>query len=509
MLQSAVIFQDGMILQRNKPVPVWGTHTKGAVVTAEIQGQCAETTVDDNGDWQLVLPALSASESEQLIIRSGDEQFICRDVAVGEVWVAGGQSNMEFHMRYEKHLQDALKDCPNSRIRFFDVPEVSYDGQLEQFDYSRYNVWRYASAEDLEYFCAVGYYFEKAICEDLDVPVGIIGCNWGGTVACAWMNPETVRTCGLPWMQDYAKRISTMDMDEYWKKQYGNPMNNKGNLFDPFSEFIMPRTPSKEEIEKFFSQMQVDLSTINELYSEMQPTEIPGCLYEHMLKTIAPYAVRGFLWYQGESDDVPGKNILYKDMLTGLIADWRTLWNDDTLPFLIVQLPGYEKWLWNTEENHYPVIRECQQQVADTVKNAYLCSISDVGEQNDIHPKDKKTVGERLALLARGHVYKEAVFCDAPRAVSARKNGAEVDITFRNADGGLYVTGNTIEALKLYVAEAEELPYTFRIEDNQLVLMLPEIVTDRIQIKFAQTSWFTVNVYNKAGIPAVPFEIEC
>lgn len=246
----------------------------------------------------------------------------------------------------------------------------------------------------------------------------------------------------------------------------------------------------------------------------------------------------GVLWYQGESDDVPGKNYLYKDMLTGLIGDWRALWNETKLPFLIVQLPGFDTWLLDTQSNHYPVIRRCQEQVADTVNDVYLCSISDIGEEKDIHPKNKKAVGERLALLARGHVYRkdssEMFLCDAPRAVSAKRSGNEITIIFRNAGSGMQIKGDFIDALKLYTSE-KELPYTFRAEGDKLILTLTKMERSscsfstqedavskkdaayladtaekaEIQIKFAQTPWFLVNVYNQAGIPAVPFEFVC
>ncbi len=118
---------------------------------------------------------------------------------------------------------------------------------------------------------------------------------------------------------------------------------------------------------------------------------------------------------------MPGKNVLYKEMLTGLISDWRTLWGDIKLPFLFVQLPGFRKWLMDETENQYPIIRKCQQQVADTVENAYLCSISDAGEEVDIHPKNKKIVGERLALLAKNYVYHTPCMCEAPRAIKRKK----------------------------------------------------------------------------------------
>lgn len=532
-MKSAAIFQDGMILQRNKPVVIWGTGAPGETIRGEIQGKEGEAEVGADGNWTLTLPAPAASDEEELVLRSvspadGKEtETVFRQVAVGEVWVAGGQSNMEFHMRYEKHKAEAMKNCSNPRVRFFDVPEVCYDGQSEEFDYTRMGIWREADQENLEYFSAVGYYFQREIEKTLDIPVGIIGCNWGGTRSCAWMKPESVERAGKPWMEMYREQTAEMDMDEFWKKQHGNPMNHRGDPFhDPFGETVLPRTLSAREMEEFFQKMSGD----TEAYlQELRPQEIPGCLYEHMLKTIAPYGIRGFLWYQGESDDEPGKQGLYQDMLTALIGDWRALWNDPELPFLFVQLPGWENWLAGPGNRDYMTIRSCQEAVAKTVDHAYLCSISDAGEQMDIHPKDKKVVGERLALLARGHVYGETLLCDAPAAEQVRRDGQCVEITFANADGGLTLKGDTVEALHIYPAQEPgeekeisenpedskqseketdcrtEISFTAVADGEKLVISLPEGI-GAVSIEFARTKWYLVNLYNQAGIPAIPFE---
>lgn len=508
MLKTAKIFQNGMTLQRGKEICVWGQSDSRTTVNVEIQGQRGSSVAGEDGVWSVMIPALQASEGEVMRIFTETEQLQYEDVAIGEVWVAGGQSNMEFWMRYEKYKEEAMKEMPNSRLRFYDVPEVCYDGQLEEFDYSREAVWRKATNEDLEYFSAVGYYFQRELESALDVPVAIIGCNWGGTVACAWMNPETVKKVGPAWIENYKERTAALDMEEYWKKQHGNPMNDRGNMFaDPFTEFVLPKTRSEEEVQAFFAQSTNSMD-LQEYLSTMMPQSIPGSLYEHMVKIIAPYGISGFLWYQGESDDdTPGMNVFYKDMLSGLISDWRTLWRDDTLPFMVVQLPGFEKWMDNDRKNEYPIIRQCQQDTADMVANVHLCSISDAGEQIDIHPKNKKVVGERLALLARKYAYGEDILADAPRMESVTRKKNIVTITWNNAGDGIVVKGNKVEGLHVFAGE-EKKAYSFTVAENKLVLQMEQVEDEPLQVKFARTSWYQVNLYNSAGIPAIPFETD-
>jgi sialate O-acetylesterase len=193
-------------------------------------------------------------------------------------------------------------------------------------------------------------------------------------------------------------------------------------------------------------------------------------------------------------------------MLTGLIHDWRAAMQDAGLPFLVVQLPGWERWL-ESVNNDYMTVRECQQQVADTVDNVWLCSISDVGEQFDIHPKNKLTVGERLALLARGHVYGEAILCDAPRGISAAREGQEIKITFTGAEGGLEIRGDELAAMEV-ICDGKPVEFTASVDGEELVLTLAEEYSCPADVRFAKTAWYLVNLYNKAGIPAVPFTLK-
>jgi len=517
-LSLPMIFQDNMILQRGKPVPVWGQAAPGAEVTVSIQGQTASTAADNNGSWDVILSPLTASEKETMTITaSGNvatETKHLKNIAVGEVWIAAGQSNMEFWMRYEKHLPEALADCPNYRIRFFDVPKICFDGHLEDFDYSRMGIWRFADTkESLDYFSAVGFYFQRELEKALNVPVGIIGCNWGGTVSAAWMHPDTVTRVGKPWIDHFHEVPEYADLDQYIAAQHTKQINDHGNPFsDVFLEKVLPRTLPDREFRQFVHHLPRDFyrDCFYDYFEKPQPQSIPGSLYEHMLKTIVPFSVRGVLWYQGEGDDEFGFADLYQDMLTALIADWRALWKDETLPFLIVQLPGFSRWLMQMPGNNFMEIRRCQEAVCDTVPGAWLCSISDSGEEADAHPKDKKTVGHRLALLARGHIYGESLPCDAPHATDAIRDGNCIRISFTHAEDGLTIRGEHLEAMRIVSnvdSAGREIEFDAAAAGSQLVLTLKNPTPDPIQIAFAQTSWYRVNLYNQAGIPAVPFEI--
>lgn len=516
MLEIAKIFSEGMILQREKRIAVWGYADVGVEVIVSIQNQSADVVTGGNGKWHAVLGPLVASQKEVLVVKAQEEEIRINDVAVGEVWIAGGQSNMEFPLRYEKYCKEEMYNT-NMALRFYDVPEISFKGQDTNFDYSNVGVWRKAGGDDLLYFSAVGYYFQKELEEDLSVPVGIVGCNWGGTRSSAWMKEETVRRVGKPWMELYEDSIAGLDMGQYWEEQKVNPINNTGNPnADPVSAVLLQRTPSMEELRQISAQTGVameispngtDAEDVTAFQNSVDPKNRPGCLYENMLLEIAPYTIRGVLWYQGESDDVPGLQHIYADMLTALIADWREAWKEDALPFFVVQLPGWKSWMMQTNLD-YTVIRQCQERVANSVVGVYLASISDVGEEKDIHPKDKRTVGHRLALLARHYVYGEELLCEAPVADKAEHDGERIVITFKNAGSSLKIAGNTVEALTI-TKDGKQIDFSAVIDEDKLVLTLSEKAEGMLDVNFAQGAWYAVNLFNAADIPAIPFRVKC
>ena len=226
-----------------------------------------------------------------------------------------------------------------------------------------------------------------------------------------------------------------------------------------------------------------------------------------MVKKAAPFTARGVLWYQGESDDVPGLQTLYKDMLTGMIEDWREIWKDPRLPFYVVQLPGWDSWMMQSSLD-YQTIRRCQEEVAGSVENVHLCSISDVGEEKDIHPKDKKTVGYRLALLARKYAYGEDLLADAPVLKEAKRENGKIALTFDHAGDGLKLAGDQVNGLILKKGD-QEIPFTAEAKGDCLILTPETLPEDSVKVDFAQTGWYQINLYNSADIPAIPFSARC
>lgn len=500
MLKAAEIFQDGMMLQREKKVIVWGKAKENETVEIIIQNQMKKAVADINGKWKIWLDPLKASYNEEMKISTDEEFILVRNIMIGEIWVAAGQSNMEFPMLHEKNYANEVKKS-NKNLRFYDVPEVAFEGQRESFDYSNTGIWREADKMQLEYFSAVGYYFQKELEKELAVPVGVIGCNWGGTSCCAWMSAESVRQEGKPWMEFCEEAFQGYDMLKYWKNMKTHPANGRGNpCRSEFDRFILPATPSEDKIEKYMIEHKPDSAI-----EPIPPQFIPGALYENMVKELAPFTVRGILWYQGENEEMLGKQSLYEKMLTALIKDWRSVWEEQDLPFLLVQLPAWIRWL-GMENKGFEITRRCQEKVADTVKNVWISSSSDQGEKFDIHPKDKSKIGYRSALLALGHIYGKKILCDAPRIKESEKKENKIKLSFYNAKGGLKLKGDKINGLYLR-NNSEILEYEFEIADESINIFLEKDITGKINIEFAQEQWFCVNLYNEADLPVFPFKI--
>ena len=506
-METALVFQDNMIIQRDKPFVIWGTGTPGKRIFVKIQGRMETAFVNGNGKWLLKFPALETSFDETMELWDEHCHKVFRQIAVGEVWLAAGQSNMEFFMRYDKDFPLEKQRCFLPGLRFFDYPEVAVEGELLEKDFSNLGFWRRAEPEDLEYFSAVAYYFGKDLLETLHVPVGIIGCNWGGTRAVCWMDEACARQAALPWLEDYEKCLKdgqkVSEARELYRK---NPANDRAHPFDDPASDRMNYGITKEELEFFIKFGQDQENPANWLFPE-HPWR-PCGLYHTMLEKVIPYGIRGVLWYQGESDEAHAD--IYGRVLRGLIVCWRNAWGEG-LPFIIAQLAPFGDHIPGAGDN-WPLIRRAQQETSESMENVYIVSTGDVGLPYDIHPKEKRPVGQRMAWMARGKIYKEPFLCEAPRVKAARLLENDLRMTFDNCGTGLWRQSGSKEYFKLY-ADGRLIPesaYTVEVLGDEMILHIKnDISFSEITVEFAQMSYYNIDVYNSSGIPALPFAVSC
>lgn len=498
MIKPAKIFGDHMVLQRQKPIQIWGTSTEDCEITVELAGVVVSGK-SSMGKWKIELPPMEACENNTLVISSSTEKVCYTDVAVGEVWLAAGQSNMEFYLRYDKDRKNAVE---NPHIRMFDYPDVAYEGQLEQGDYSDYGFWRTCENENLDYFSAVGYYFAQELEEKYHIPIGIVGCNWGGTPACAWMDPAYLQdTEGDIWLQEYQNALKILDLDDY-ESAYAKDLSHyrQKPFEDKLNEALMYGVSPEEFAEIIQTMLQ---NEENHPLSEGPKSEKrPGGLYNSMVKKVAPYTVRGVLWYQGENDD--SKPDIYHVVLSQLIKCWRDLWKDE-LPFLIVQLASFRYWD-QSRKDCFPIIRKKQEWVSQHSAQTWMTAALDMGMEHDIHPKEKKPIGNRLALLARGHVYGEDILCDLSECIDISIEDNRLMISFNNTGDGLRMIGEEIPELKVSVDGENVKAKQTIVEKNRIILCAPSFSKDsKICVEYAENDFCEVNLYNSAGLPIKPF----
>lgn len=574
MLQAARIFGNHMVLQQKKKIRIWGSAQIGETVEAllEFGGSVQKSTAqaDSSGHWQLVFPPQPAARNGKITVRAKDDRLIWEDVLIGEVWIAGGQSNMEYPMEFDAEKEAALAEKMSREIRFFDVPEISYAGEEQDRDYGQYGFWRCCTQEDLPYFSAVGYYFARDLEEAGQGPVGIIGCNWGGTACVSWLDPKRLLgRAGEVWIREYEAGLAKITDPEEERQQFRtHPQNDRTDILcrgkDQRARLwrrIMDQGSRSEEelclLERQLQELEAQLPKIQlqepkgqqpkpeerQLEpGERQPEKEkpawgpysehrPGALYEQMVRPLAPYPVRGVLWYQGESDHVHPE--IYGEMLKELIACWRELWQEELL-FLLVQLAPFHRWIDSSGER-YPILRKCQEMAARTVPGVYLASSSDAGMRWDVHPKKKRPIGIRLGRLARKYIYGEMLLADAPLALGARRKGNGVQIAFAHAQGlhvpedafenGLHVSEDAFEnGLRVSGDVTAFLPFRaidrdgremkikdVRICGEELYLELCQKggqLQPGARILFAMDGYYEVRLYNEAQIPALPFALE-
>lgn len=469
---------------------------------------CCAASVS-GGKFCVQLPAMEASDGLTLKISAADpagqtEIFEIRDVAVGEVWIAAGQSNMEYPVRNTVECEMLKKTGKDSGLRFFDVPKISYEGQEKDRSYDDVGFWDSFRPDSIDNFSAVALMFALRIRRELEVPVGIIGCNWGATSASSWIPREYLEEYEelKVYLEDYEEAVRGLDLEwyrqTYLEKQTWGLTPRVAELNDQISRGEL----DTEEMLKMFSELTKRQREYLMLQTGPMDQRRPCALYGTMVKRIMGYTSKGVLWYQGEADEVHPDS--YALLFSQLVKCWRKGWGQ-ALPFLTVQLAPFGEWLGNTGKE-FPRIRSQQHLAAKLIDGVWLASIMDAGMERDIHPKTKRAAAERLALLALGKVYGKSVLCDAPEAVGVRWEKERITVYFSHAGDGLYCTGEGNPAGIVLLTDGKETDFQAEIRDCRLIIHTSDLnVYRHVQLDYARLPYVEADIYNSAGLCAKPF----
>ena len=502
MLKTAAVFSDNMVLQRGKNVTIWGEGGDGALITAEINGKSASCRVKD-GRWSLMLPPMSAGGPFELKISASAadnaaaaETRIFRNVMIGEVWLCGGQSNMEFELQNADGGKEELEALTaNMPIRFYYTNKV---GTVEQaVEAEKTAGWGVCDPNGSKAWSAVGYHFAKKLSRDLGVTVGLIGCNWGGTSASAWVDRATLEN---------SREIRSY-IDEYDKRIEGKSEAEQKREYEEYLAYDRAWFEKSQEV--YRKDPNASWEKVCEICGENKwPGPIncvnpyrPAGLFETMLMRVCPYTMRGFLYYQGESDD--HKPRTYYTLLTKLIALWREKWQDDEMPFITVQLPAF-KYERDPDYKHWCLIREAQMRAFKTVKNTGIAVILDCGELDNIHPTDKKPVGERLCLQAEKLFYGMDVKAFGPIYRSYERRDGGIELSFDYAENGFLLKDNKAVGFELAGEDKEFHAAEAEIRGSRIFISSEKVK----EPMYARYNWFNypeVTVFNETGIPLAPF----
>lgn len=492
----AAVFSSNMVLQREKNVQLFGEGEDGQIVTLEFMNQTYSTKINE-GKWMVTLPPMLAGAGYDMVISCNEVKKTFKNIAIGEVWLAGGQSNMELELRNAKGGADMLKNDKNPNVRYYYTNKNAIIDD-DFYKMEEESAWSEFSEENAKAWSAVGYIYGKKIAKELGVTVGIIGCNWGGTSASCWMSEGKLE-------QD--KELNTY-VDEYKEKIEGISIEQQALEYIEYEEYhgIWEKQSAKLYEENPEIEWEDILKICGECkwpgpMSSVNPFR-PAGLYKTMVQRIIPYTLRGFIYYQGESDDHKPK--MYQKLLTNLIYQWREDWQDITLPFLMVQLPMHRSKA-DPDYKHWCLIREAQMRTYETVKNTGIAVILDCGEFNEIHPKDKQPVGERLGLQALYHVYetiqKEEAFGPMYKSFIIKEN--KMELSFYNAEKGFTIKGS-IAGFEIAGDDKDYKKAEAKIEKDKIVLCTQEVLEPKYA-RYAWTNYGEVTIFGKNGIPLAPF----
>ena len=501
MLRPASLFTDGAVLCREKEIRVFGRADRPVQVTLKDRdGRVLAEGKDPgrDGRFLVTLAPQKAQTGCTLVIQSGDEKAEAADVAVGEVFLAGGQSNMELQLCNAEEGPELIRSHRDDLLRFYNVPQKAIAGEEHDRAVAETRWRRIAPGEGGEN-SAVAYFFGRKLRERMpEVPVGIIGCYWGGTSVSCWLEEDVLRSCaeGTRYLEEYAKSCAGKTMEAWLKedKVFWDTINAWNAAVADYRK-AHPGAEWKEV------ENACGPAPWNPPPGPGSPFR-PAGLAVTMVREAAPATLTGILYYQGEND--AGITEKYDELMTLLIRSWREKFRDPELPFLFVQLP---MWLdWYAEDcRQWAKIRLAQAKARDVTENAGMICLLDQGEYGNIHPVRKRPVGERLAELAGKMLYGGGEI--SPRALALRAEGNTLAVSL----SAPVKTGNGQEPALLEIAgeDGRYVPARAEIRGGELILSADGIEKP-VHARYAWIDWSDqVNLFGKNDLPLEPFCLSC
>jgi sialate O-acetylesterase len=483
------VLSDGLVLQQGMKVNIWGTADPGERVTVTLGNQQASGVADSVGQWNVKLGPLNAGGPFTMTF-AGKNTITLHDVFVGEVWVCSGQSNMEMPVGTNaqgwtgnvNNYQDEMARADYPMLRLFTVQKAV--AGKPQRDVNGY--WVAARPQTVGEFSAVGYFFGRELLKVLNVPIGMIHSSWGGTPAESWTSHGT--------LESDPEFKSILDAESKLLSPYPK-------VFEDFEQQVRQWRQDSDKAESDGASVPAAPTVPDD--PRRNPWR-PAGLFNAMVMPITPYAIRGAIWYQGESN--AARAVQYRKLFPAMIRDWRRVWEEGDFPFLFVQLAN---WGMDNPHSSWPELREAQLKTLSLPKTGMAVTI-DIGDGSDIHPKNKQEVGYRLALAAQAIAYGRDVMYSGPIYESMAVEGDKIRLRFRYVYGGLVAKNSSTWAPSGFEIAGNDHKFVDAEAkiDGDTVVVHSDKVARPVAVRYAWAMNPWCNLYNRAGLPASPFRTD-
>jgi sialate O-acetylesterase len=473
------VLSDHAVFQRDGPIHLWGWAAPGSVLNIRFHAQALRTTVNDLGEWTAWLAPEHAGGPYTLAIDGGPQEGKkeVTDVLVGDLWIASGQSNMEMPLRgfpptaTVKNAEEEIASAHNPQLRLLLVEHKSSDVPLQDVS----GQWSQCTPETAREFSAIAYFFGREIAAKEHVPIGLIDASWGGTPIDSWVSLDTLGNnpallSAFSNRAKFAGQQSTLDAQIAAEKAADASAKAAGKP--------LPSHP----------------------WHPYEASWLPAGLYNGMIAPLRHESIKGFLWYQGETDSAHDRASHYRTFFPALIQDWRMHFGQGAIPFLFVQISSF-----NSPGEDWGMIRDAQRRTLFVANTAMAISL-DVGDVNNVHPADKQTVAARLALAARGLVYGEPIAYASPLFREATTQPGTIRVWFDHASG-LNSHGKPLEGFELAGEDHHFIPASATLEDDTIVVSAPSL-TYPCYVRYGWSNVVPPSLYNKEGLPASTFTSE-